>query len=247
MATNHPTGGRATGRGMPFHRSFMIAGLMAAQLCGGTGAARASEPGVSTASQPAATTAITLGAPAPDPAARLVRVQLHTAHGDIVLALDPVHAPVTAANFLHYVDQKRFDGALFYRAVKIGDDGKYGLVQGGLYGTHLQPFKPIAHEAPFVTGLHHAEGAVSMARQDPGTAQSEFFIDIGDLPEYDGNKVDEPGYAVFGYVESGMDVVKKMLMMPRAPDKGDGFDGQLLAAPVKIISARRADTPRAKP
>jgi peptidyl-prolyl cis-trans isomerase A (cyclophilin A) len=175
-------------------------------------------------------------APAAVPA---VQVQLHTAQGDIVLALDPVHAPVTIANFLHYVDQKRFDGAQFYRAVTIGDDGQYGLLQGGLYGTRLQPFKPIAHEAPAVTGLHHADGAVSMARGEPGTAQSEFFIDVGDMPEYDGNK-DDPGYAVFGRVESGMDVVKQLLAMPRSADAGGAdFHGQMLASPVKIISARR--------
>jgi peptidyl-prolyl cis-trans isomerase A (cyclophilin A) len=166
-------------------------------------------------------------------------VRLHTAQGDIVLALDPAHAPVTTANFLHYVDQKRFDGAQFYRAVPIGDDGKYGMLQGGLYGTRLQPFKPIVHEAPAVTGLHHVDGAVSMARGAPGTAASEFFIVIGDLVDLDG-KDDDPGYAVFGHVESGMDVVRQLLAMPRSADAG-GADmrGQMLASPVKIISARR--------
>ena len=214
-------------RDIPFRHSFIAAWLMALLLCSGTPA-------------PASTPAQT---PTPGPAVPAARVLLHTAQGDMVLALDPVHAPVTTANFLHYVDQKRFDGAQFYRAVTIGDDGLYGLLQGGLYGTRLQPFKPIAHEAPAVTGLHHADGAVSMARGEPGTAQSEFFIDIGDMPEYDGNG-DDPGYAVFGRVESGMDVVKQILAMPRAADAGGAdFHGQMLAAPVKIISARRVVAP----
>lgn len=147
--------------------------------------------------------------------------------------------PVTTANFLHYVDQKRLDGGRFYRAVPIGDDGKYGLLQGGLYGMRVQTFKPIAHEAPAVTGLHHVDGAVSMARGAPGTAASEFFIVIGDLDYLDG-KDDDPGYAVFGHVESGMDVVRQLLAMPRSPDAG-GADmrGQMLASPVKIVTARR--------
>lgn len=212
-------------REISFRYIITSACLLGLLLACGTGNARADEPGAS--------------------ALPTVQVLLHTAQGDIVLTLDPVHAPVTTANFLHYVDQKRFDGAQFYRAVTIGDDGQYGLLQGGLFGTRQQQFKPIAHEAPAVTGLHHADGAISMARGDPGTAQSEFFIDIGDMPEYDGNN-DDPGYAVFGHVESGMDVVKKLLAMPRSADAGGAdFHGQMLASPVKIISARRL--PPAKP
>lgn len=161
------------------------------------------------------------------------------AHGDIVLALDPVHAPKTTANFLRYVDQERFDGARFYRAVPMGEDGQHGLLQGGLYGSRVPTFKPIAHEAPAVTGLRHVDGAVSMARGAPGTAASEFFIVIGDLDYLDG-KDDDPGYAVFGHVESGMDVVKQLLAMPRSPDAGGaGMHGQMLANPVKILTARR--------
>ena len=227
-------------RDRTFRHSYIAAWLLAVLLGNGMGAARADEPAATAPSPQPATPA---AAATPAPAAPAVRVQLHTAQGDIVLALDPVHAPVTTANFLHYVDQKRFDGAQFYRAVTIGDDGQYGLLQGGLYGTRLQQFKPIAHEAPAVTGLHHADGAISMARGEPGTAQSEFFIDVGDMPEYDGSG-DDPGYAVFGRVESGMDVVKQILAMPRADDAGGAaFHGQMLAAPVKIISARRVVAP----
>jgi peptidyl-prolyl cis-trans isomerase A (cyclophilin A) len=215
-----------------------LAGVLIA-FC--TSGVRAQEPAPGEPPPQAAASAVPVTpAPAAVPA---VQVRLQTAQGDIVLALDPEHAPVTTANFLHYVDQKRFDGAQFYRAVVIGDDGQYGLLQGGLFGTRAQPFKPIAHEAPAVTGLHHVDGAVSMARGEPGSAQSEFFIVVGDLLDYDGNDGD-PGYAVFGHVESGMDVVKRLLAMPRSADAGGAaFHGQMLASPVKIISARRVAAP----
>ena len=224
-------------RKSPFHSSLTTAWLAGALLACSTSAARADDPAPAASPlQPAPSTVAPTPAPAAVPA---VQVRLHTAQGDIVLALDPAHAPATTANFLHYVDQKRFDGAQFYRAVPIGDDGQYGMLQGGLYGTRLQQFKPIAHEAPAVTGLHHVDGAVSMARGEPGTAQSEFFIVIGDLLDLDG-KDGDPGYAVFGRVESGMDVVKQLQAMPRsATAGGEVMHGQMLIAPVKIISARR--------
>ena len=194
---------------------------------------------------------------APPSAAASVAVLLHTEAGDIVLALDAQHAPVTTANFLRYVDRKRYDGAEFYRAVKVDDEGHYGLVQGGLHGGHASParpagsarparpvkptpmFPPIAHESPAQTGLHHVDGAVSMARREPGPATSEFVIVIGELTSLDGQDGD-PGYAVFGHVQEGMEVVGRMLVMPRSADTGDGsMGGQMLASPVKILSARR--------
>lgn len=217
--------------------SSTTAWLIGVLLACTTSGARTQEPApAESPPQPAASAVPVTPAPAAFPA---VQVRLHTAQGDIVLALDPAHAPVTAANFLHYVDQKRFDGAQFYRAVPMGDDGQNGLLQGGLFGTRLQPFKPIAHEAPAVTGLHHVDGAVSMARGEPGSAQSEFFIVVGDLPYLDG-KDDDLGYAVFGHVESGMDVVKQLMAMPRSADAGGAdMHGQMLSSPVKIITARR--------
>lgn len=177
------------------------------------------------------------------PAADIVKVLLHTARGDIQLALDKEHAPVTVKNFLHYVDQKRFDGSDFYRAVKIGDEGKYGLVQGGLRGNPKRVFKPIAHESPRQTGLSHLSGAISMARTAPGTATADFFIVVGDLTALDGQSTgDDPGYAVFGRVTDGMDVVREILDQPRAADAGEGaMKGQMIANPVKILSARRVE------
>lgn len=223
-----------------FGRSLITVWPIALLLSSNAIGARADEPAPAASPPPVASAVAATPTPAAVPA---VLVRLQTAQGDIVLALDPEHAPVTTANFLHYVDQKRFDGAQFYRAVVIGDDGQYGLLQGGLYGTRLRQFKPIAHEAPAVTGLHHVDGAVSMARGEPGSAQSEFFIVVGDLLDLDGKEGD-PGYAVFGHVESGMDVVKQLLAMPRSADAGGAeFHGQMLVAPVKITSARRVAVP----
>jgi peptidyl-prolyl cis-trans isomerase A (cyclophilin A) len=233
------------------HRSTRaITALMATLFALGATGTRADEP---------ASTAPAQAGPAQAPAAPPVEVVLHTQAGDIVIALDAQHAPLTTANFLQYVDQKRFDGGEFYRAVKVDEEGHYGLVQGGLDRRHAgqarpakaakgikpvkppRPIPPVPHESPAVTGLHHVDGAISMARKEPGTATSEFFIVIGDLVSLDGGEGD-PGYAVFGHVASGMDVVTGMLGLPRSTDAGDGsMAGQMLASPVKILAARRVE------
>jgi peptidyl-prolyl cis-trans isomerase A (cyclophilin A) len=171
-----------------------------------------------------------------------VDVVMHTALGDIRVALEQDRAPITAANFLRYVDQKRFDNINFYRAVKISEDGKYGLVQGGLKGNPKLVFKPIAHEPTSTTGLSHVDGTLSMARTDPGTATADFFIVIGELTALDA-KPDggDPGYAAFGRVTAGMDIVHQVLDLPRSADAGEGaMKGQMLAEPVKILTVRRA-------
>ena len=171
----------------------------------------------------------------------LPRVLMHSSRGDILIELEAQRAPLTVRNFLRYVDQKRLDGSDFYRAVKIGDDGKYGLVQGGLRGNPKRVLKPIAHESPRITGLSHLDGAISMARTDPGTATADFFFVVGDLVALDGQASgDDAGYAVFGRVIEGMDVVRDILEQPRSVDGGEGvMKGQMLAKPVKIISVRR--------
>ena len=99
-----------------------------------------------------------------------------TSLGTIVVAVETERAPVTAANFLRYVDAKRFDGTTFYRAMKLGKDGEYGLIQGGVRGDPKRALPPIAHEPTSKTGLTHDEGAISMARTTPGTATGDFFI-----------------------------------------------------------------------
>ena len=171
------------------------------------------------------------------------KVTLKTSFGDIVLALETERAPLTSANFLRYVDQKRLDGGEFYRAVPVGEDGKYGLIQGGLHGNLKRVLKPIAHEPTSITGLTHDDGAISMARREPGTATAEFFIIVGGLSSLDAQpNGGDPGYAVFGHVVEGMDVVRAILGQPTSATAGEGdMKGQMLATPVKIQSAKRTD------
>jgi peptidyl-prolyl cis-trans isomerase A (cyclophilin A) len=169
------------------------------------------------------------------PAPATVRVVLKTSAGEIELAIETERAPITAANFLRYVEQKRLDGSEFYRAMAVGDDGQSGLIQGGLRGNPKRVLRPIAHEPTKVT--------ISMARADPGTATADFFIVIGDLVSLDAQpNGGDPGYAVFGHVVNGMDVVHMILGQPRSPTAGQGvMQGQMLAAPVKILTARRKE------
>lgn len=175
--------------------------------------------------------------PAPDAA---VRVILETSAGTILLETDP-RAPVTAANFLRYVDDGRFDGTDFYRGMELGAGN--GVVQGGTASAPDRILPPIVHEPTSQTGLRHVDGAVSMARFDPGTADGDFFIIVGNLPGFDAGRAapDDPGFAVFGRVVAGMDVVRAILAAPKSPTEGEGFmRGQMLDPRVRIVSARRA-------
>jgi peptidyl-prolyl cis-trans isomerase A (cyclophilin A) len=177
---------------------------------------------------------------APVPA--VVNVVMHTSQGDIHIALEKDRAPITAGNFLRYVDQKRFDNMTFYRAMRLDEEGKYGLVQGGLRGDPKRVYPAISHEPAAKTGLSHVDGAISMAQAKPGTATADFFIIVGDLVSLDGkNTAEDPGYAVFGRVTEGMDVVRAIMGLPRSETAGEGvMKGQMLAEPVKIITTRRA-------
>ncbi|MFQ3596135.1 MAG: peptidylprolyl isomerase, partial [Sphingomonadaceae bacterium] len=121
------------------------------------------------------------------PAPRTETLVLDTPLGAIKLALEVERAPITSANFLRYVREKRLDGATFYRALKLKEDGSYGLVQGGLRNDPKKILPPIAHEPTTQTGLSHADGAISMARAAPGSAQMDFFIIVGGLPSLDAN------------------------------------------------------------
>jgi peptidyl-prolyl cis-trans isomerase A (cyclophilin A) len=178
-------------------------------------------------------------APAPKPAT--VTVLLTTSDGPITLALEKERAPITTANFLRYVDQKRLDGTTFYRAVSIQEG--YGFIQGGVRNDPKRVLKPIAHEPTSQTGLHHITGSISMARGAPGSASGDFFITLGSMPSMDADPSqpgDNLGFAVFGQVMDGMDTVKKILAEPKSPTAGVGvMKGQMLAAPIKIITARR--------
>jgi peptidyl-prolyl cis-trans isomerase A (cyclophilin A) len=170
-----------------------------------------------------------------------VRVTLQTSEGPIVLELEKERAPVTTANFLRYVDGKRLDGINFYRAMKVAPGT--GLIQGGVREAS-RLFPPIAHEPTTQTGLSHVDGAISMARHAPGSATADFFIIVGRMASLDANPQqpgDNLGFAVFGRVVHGMDVVRRILDAPTSPTEGEGvMKGQMLANPIRIVTARRA-------
>ncbi len=216
---------------MPMIRTFLAALMLLAAP------AFAQEAPVSAPPPPAA----------PAPEAKVWKTQdvrLETAAGSIVIALEVERAPITSANFLKYVEQKKFDGATFYRALTFAGRPDLGLVQGGAKSDPKRLLPPIAHEPTTKTGLSHTEGAVSMARGAVGSAQGDFFIIIGGLPSLDANPSapgDNAGFAVFGRVTEGMDVVKKILAAPVSATEGAGaMKGQMIAQPIPIKSARRA-------
>ena len=186
---------------------------------------------------------------AAQPATGPVKVRLDTADGPIVLELYPDKAPITAGNFLRYVDEKRFDGATFYRVVRAGTDpnpkAPIQVIQGGIDSdAHRgQMLPPIAHETTAKSGLSHTDGVISMARDGPGSATSEFFITVGDNTSLDfggARNPDGQGYAAFGRVTHGMDVVRKIQAQPSdAPTPVTFVKGQILERPVEILSIRR--------
>jgi peptidyl-prolyl cis-trans isomerase A (cyclophilin A) len=179
---------------------------------------------------------------APAPNGDLLPVAIDTSVGRIVVALDRVHAPITTANFLHYVDTHRLDGESFYRAMHVPGTGQGGLIQGGVRSDARKLYPPIAHEPTSQTGLHNVAGAISMANSGPGTARADFFILLSDMPGLDagGPGGDANGFAAFGHVIEGMDVVKKISDSPTSPTKGEGaMKGQMLDPAVKIIKASR--------
>src|SRR5690242_19581703 len=128
-------------------------------------------------------------APAPPAKVDTVPVAIDTSAGRIVLELDRTHAPVTTANFLHYIDTHRFDGESFYRAMHVGNGG---LIQGGVRSDSRKLYPPIKHEPTTETGLHNVAGAISMANLGPGTARADFFILASDMPSLDATATD-PG------------------------------------------------------
>lgn len=179
-------------------------------------------------------------APLPPLPAGAVRVNLNTALGLIVADLYADKAPITCNNFLRLVDRRLLDGGSFYRGAKVQDDPLYGLVQGGI-NKAAKPVPHIPHERTDKTGLHHVDGALSMAMGRPGTATSDFFICVGDASDSMDAKGDNPGFAAFGRVIGGMEVVHKILLEPKSPTLGEGvMRGSMLARPVPIRTARRA-------
>jgi len=168
---------------------------------------------------------------------RPVTVVIETSLGKIEAEIDTIHAPVTAANFLKYVDAGKYDGGRFHRTVKPdnqpNNDVKIEVIQAGR-GDGFQGSPAIPLERTSVTGLFHRDGTISMARAGPDTATSDFFICIGDQPSLDfGGKrnPDGQGFAAFGRVVRGMDVVRRIQAAPA--------EGQSLTPPVRIVTIRR--------
>jgi peptidyl-prolyl cis-trans isomerase A (cyclophilin A) len=171
-----------------------------------------------------------------------IAVEMATDVGTIVLAIDTVHAPVTSANFLKYVDGHFYDGGRFHRATRPDNytpappnRPPMELIQGGINpDRRADAFPPIPLERTSVTGLTHVVGTVSMARGAADTATSDFFILLDDQPSLDfgGKRFDDAqGAAAFGRVIAGLDVVRRIQQQP--------VQGQNLTPPVTIRSARR--------
>jgi peptidyl-prolyl cis-trans isomerase A (cyclophilin A) len=168
------------------------------------------------------------------------RVLVHTERGDIVLEIDTAHAPMTAANFLKYVDAGHYNGGTFHRTVKMDNQPdspvKIEVIQAGVNADRAKEgFAPIALERTSLTGLRHVDGAISMARGGPDSATSGWFICINDQPSLDfggARNPDGQGFAAFGRVVQGMDVVRAI---QRAPNT----DAQRLTPPIKILSVAR--------
>lgn len=189
-------------------------------------------------------------APPPAPLPDTVRVAMVTALGTIEVDLDHRRAPITVENFVRYVDAKKFDGMPFYRAMRLNwGTQPNGLIQAGLQANPLKVFKPIAHEPTSQTGILHKAGTISMARYAPGTAMADFSILLSDLPSLDAdpksaNAESQAGFAAFGHVVTGMDVVRKIWDAPLSPTKGEGpLKGQMLEPPVKVLTVRRVSIP----
>lgn len=172
-------------------------------------------------------------------AASLPRVVIETETGEIEVEVDTVRAPNTAANFLKYVDGGFYDGGRFHRTVKPdnqpNNDVKIEVIQAGASAARVRELFPaIPLERTSATKLTHSDGVISMARAEPDTARDQFFICIGNQPELDfGGKRnrDGQGFAAFGRVVRGMDVVRKI--------QSASADGQNLSPPIRIVRARR--------
>ena len=176
-----------------------------------------------------------------------VRVRVQTELGDIVLELDPKRAPGTTANFLRYLDAGHYDGGTFHRTVKMDNQPespvKIEVIQAGVNADRTKDgFPAIPLERTSVSGLAHKDGAVSMARGAPDSATSGWFICINDQPSLDfggQRNPDGQGFAAFGRVVSGMDVVRKIQAAPSSADRKTNAEAQRLTPPIKILKVAR--------
>ena len=163
------------------------------------------------------------------------KIAIKTEFGDIIIELYQKEAPCTVSNFLKYIKENRFDEATFYRVVRLDNqpdnENKIEVIQGGLFeDDHPKALPPINHESTKQTGILHKDGIISMARYEPGTATSEFFICIGEQASLDfkgGRNSDKQGFAAFGKVIKGMEIVRKI--------QTQNAVGQYLEPRIKII------------
>lgn len=175
-----------------------------------------------------------------------VTVILSTSLGDIELMVYPQKAPLSAGDFLNYVDRGLYQGAAFYRVVRPDNDNGLPVIeviQGGLL-TETPPTEPAAHESTQQTGIKHLDGTISLARRDVGTATAAaFFITIGDQPSMDfggSRNADKQGFAAFGRVVKGMEVVRAIQKMRDTLSYEDSYmKGQMLSNPIMIESVQR--------
>ncbi len=166
------------------------------------------------------------------------KIEIITTFGIIELEIYEDKAPVTAKNFLHHVDLNTFKEACFYRVVRMDNQGnrktKIEVIQGGLFHDSIVDQIPtIIHENTKQTGIMHTDGVISMARNQPGSASTEFFICIGKQASLDYGGMrnsDGQGFAAFGKVINGMDVVRQIQLQK---DKG-----QMLLEKIKILSLK---------
>jgi len=167
-------------------------------------------------------------------------VVVQTELGDIEIEVDTAHAPGTAANFLKYVDARHYDGGTWHRTVKMDNQPdnqiKIEVIQAGVNPDRAKDgFPPIPLERTNKTGLLHKDGAVSMARGAADSATSGFFICINDQPSLDFGgmrNADGQGFAAFGRVVRGMDVVRRIQQAPNT-------EAQKLTPPIKIVAVTR--------
>lgn len=195
-------------------------------------------------------------APIPAPVTSVVEVDgrpyvaLVTDLGTITVRLEDKRAPVSAKNFLRYVDSKRMDGFSFYRTTKSWGPASQ-LIQAGNRGDARKNYPQIAHEPTNVTGLSNCKGTLVMARLAPGDATTDFFLLLSDIPGFDADPSqsgDNAGFAVFGELVGGADIAEKIFNAPISPTKGEGvMVGQILDPMVMIKSARRVAAPADAP
>ena len=178
---------------------------------------------------------------------KAVRVRVQTELGDIVIEVDPVKAPGTTANFLKYVDAGHYDGGIFHRTVKMDNQPestvKIEVIQAGVNPDRAKEgFPAIPLERTSVTGILHKDSVVSMARGAPDSATSGWFVCINDQPSLDfggARNPDGQGFAAFGRVVTGMDVVRKIQSAPSSTTRTTNTEAQRLTPPIKILKAAR--------